>query len=161
MTQETHWKPMWASLSWNYHCGSACPLSFAGFTHWNLLLWFASCGLQRWTVGVSHHSQLKVSISTLWLSVLYLVKILAFLPGFLGKQLVKLLFFVHLPCPLGFDCTLWLFPNLDRKVTKPQMRENPLYLFKINFMKMNGQLGNHGWGRAVCVSVFLVVCVFI
>ena len=26
---------------------------------------------------------------------------------------------------------------------------------------MNGQLGNHGWGRAVCVSVFLVVCVFL
>lgn len=111
--------------SWNYHCGSACPLNMIHpLKLASPLILPPVCGLQRWTVGVSTRPQLKVSISTFWLSVLYLVKILLFclVPR---KQLVKLLFLSICLAHLGWLCTPDYFPIWQESHKAPEAGKTP------------------------------------
>lgn len=110
--------------SWNYHCGSACPLKLLDSPIMKLasplilppLYVVCRDGLS----GFPTRPQLKVSISTLWLSVLYLVKILLFAWFPRETACQASLFLSICLAHLGFDCTLWLFPNLTGKSQSPK-----------------------------------------
>lgn len=121
--------------SWNHHFGSACPLNLLDSPNETRLcfdftscVWFAETSC--WGFPPVHDSKfLFLHFDCQF----YIWSKSCFLPGFLGKQLVKLLFFCPSALPTWvFDCALWLFPNLTG--TRPKMRGNPLKFLKNKFM---------------------------
>lgn len=135
------------------------------------LLWFHLLFVvcRNGLLGFPTSARRKVSISTSWWPVLYLVKILLF-AWFPRKIVCESCCFLSI-CLTRLDFLaiyIYIFPDYlliwqgDRK---PKMRESSLKFDYKKFMKMNGQLGNYscvwGWVGSFCLCLGVSSCLYV